>query len=63
MLDLEVSLMEPVLQWLPYESKSTLQRYGSWLWSPFIYSSMFHGQLILRETTPKIINEIMHNVT
>nr|CAD7453415.1 unnamed protein product [Timema tahoe] len=48
MLDLEVSLMEPVLQWLPYESKSTLQKYGSWLWSPLIYSSMFHGQLILR---------------
>nr|CAD7405177.1 unnamed protein product [Timema poppensis] len=48
MLDLEVSMMEPVLQWLPYESKSTLQRYGSWLWSPLIYSSMFHGQLIIR---------------
>nr|CAD7423343.1 unnamed protein product [Timema monikensis] len=48
MLDLEVSMMEPVLQWLPYESKSTLHKYGSWLWSPLIYSSMFHGQLIIR---------------
>ncbi|XP_063225470.1 cytochrome b5-related protein-like [Bacillus rossius redtenbacheri] len=50
LLDLEVTLMEPLLEWLPYETKSTTQRYISWLYSPLLYSYLFHGQLVLRLT-------------
>nr|CAD7571279.1 unnamed protein product [Timema californicum] len=47
-LDLEVSLFEPFFQWLPDPSKTWFSRYGSWLYSPIIYSVMFHSQLLLR---------------
>ncbi|XP_063225469.1 cytochrome b5-related protein-like [Bacillus rossius redtenbacheri] len=47
-LDLEMSITEPFLQWLPEPSKGWIARYLSWLYSPFVYSAIFHSQLLVR---------------
>nr|CAD7423342.1 unnamed protein product [Timema monikensis] len=51
-LDLEVSIFEPFFHWLPDPSKTWFSRYGSWLYSPIIYSVMFHSQILLRYSSP-----------
>lgn len=48
LLDLEVTLFEPFLCWATGENKSLVQRYGSWLYSPFIYMTLFFVQLVTR---------------
>ncbi|XP_055590306.1 cytochrome b5-related protein-like [Uranotaenia lowii] len=41
-LDLEVSAFEPILCWLPNPAiKGRLQRFGSWIYGPLIFSAMF----------------------
>ncbi|KAJ6646947.1 Cytochrome b5-related protein [Pseudolycoriella hygida] len=39
--DLEVTTFEPFLCWIPKASKNVVQRYVSWIYSPFIYSAIF----------------------
>jgi hypothetical protein len=41
-------MLEPFLQLLPRESKSLWVRYGSWVMSPFVYTFMYHHQLLNR---------------
>lgn len=48
LLDLEVTLFEPFLCWATGDAKSVVQRYGSWLYSPFIYATLFFVQLLTR---------------
>lgn len=48
LLDLEVTLFEPFLCWATGDAKSVVQRYGSWLYSPFIYMTLFFVQLVTR---------------
>ncbi|KAJ4430951.1 hypothetical protein ANN_19544 [Periplaneta americana] len=47
LLDLELSMFEPVFQFLPDPSKQWWARYGPMLYAPFIYSGMFISQIIL----------------
>ncbi|XP_075220337.1 cytochrome b5-related protein-like [Lycorma delicatula] len=42
--DLEVMMLEPFFQWLPREDKNWIVRYFSWVYSPFIYVSIFYAQ-------------------
>ncbi|XP_062535313.1 cytochrome b5-related protein-like isoform X2 [Armigeres subalbatus] len=42
LLDLEISLFEPWLCWLPSSArKNLLQRFGSWVYGPIVYAAMF----------------------
>ncbi|KAL1494198.1 hypothetical protein ABEB36_009832 [Hypothenemus hampei] len=43
--DMEISSLEPFLQYLPGE-KNMLVRYGSWLYSPVIFAVLFFGHYI-----------------
>ncbi|GLG93218.1 Cytochrome b5-related protein [Gryllus bimaculatus] len=47
-LDLEISLFEPILQYLPKENKTFWGRYGPWIYSPLVYAFLFHVQYIVR---------------
>lgn len=38
--DLEISSLEPFLQYLPGE-KNIIVRYGSWLYSPVVFAFVF----------------------
>ncbi|XP_053673890.1 cytochrome b5-related protein-like [Anopheles nili] len=50
-LDMEISAIEPYLCYLPWpELKNSFQRYGSWLYGPFIYGAMFLGEFVKRLT-------------
>lgn len=46
--DLEVTLFEPMLCWIPSPVKSLGQRYVSWLYSPVIYTFVCLDQLVKR---------------
>lgn len=46
--DLEITLFEPVLCWVPTPMKTFAQRFLSWLYSPLIYVLLFVGQLFKR---------------
>lgn len=46
--DLEVSMYEPHLKWIPYEKKSVIGKYYSYLVSPIVYAGMFYGNLTYR---------------
>lgn len=48
MYDMEVKLFEPFLCWTPNASKNVIQRYGSWLYSPVIYTAIFISSWIKR---------------
>lgn len=48
LLDLEITLFEPFLCWTTLPGKTIVQRYGSWLYSPFIYMTLFIVQLVTR---------------
>lgn len=48
LLDLELTLLEPLLQWVPCNTKSVCVRYGSWLYSFFLYFILFHGAILTR---------------
>ncbi|XP_067013447.1 cytochrome b5-related protein isoform X2 [Anabrus simplex] len=50
LLDLEISMWEPILQWLPRPDKSLLSRYGPLVYSPILYATMFPVQLLIRIT-------------
>lgn len=39
--DLEVSVFEPFLCWSPTATKTVIQRYASWIYSPIIYGFIF----------------------
>lgn len=46
--DLEISLFEPILCWIPIQVKSFVQRFASWIYSPIIYMFIMLEQLIKR---------------
>lgn len=46
--DLEVTLFEPLLCWIPMQTKTFGQRFISWLYSPIIYIFICHDQLVKR---------------
>ncbi|XP_075220365.1 cytochrome b5-related protein-like isoform X1 [Lycorma delicatula] len=47
-LDLEILLMEPLLQWFPKEQKNWIVKYGSWIYSPLFYCSLYFLQAFSR---------------
>lgn len=46
--DLEVTMFEPLLCWVPSPMKNYAQRYVSWLYSPIIYTFICFDQLMKR---------------
>lgn len=48
LLDLELSLFEPIFQFLPDPSKKWWARYGPMLYAPLIYSGMYISQIVMR---------------
>lgn len=47
--DMEVALFEPFLCWIPNgQIKGLFQRYGSWIYSPFIYAVLYFEQILMR---------------
>lgn len=46
--DLELTLFEPILCWIPSPTKNSTQRYLSWIYSPIIYSLVNLDQLVKR---------------
>ncbi|KAJ9587923.1 hypothetical protein L9F63_018649 [Diploptera punctata] len=48
LLDLELALFEPVMQWVPHPTKSFIVRYGSWFFSPIVYTVLFHSHVFIR---------------
>ncbi|XP_069678874.1 cytochrome b5-related protein-like isoform X2 [Periplaneta americana] len=48
LLDLDISMFAPLFQFLPDPSKTWWGRYGPWIYSPLVYSFMFHGHMFLR---------------
>lgn len=46
--DLEITLFEPLLCWLPSPMKSFPQRFVSWIYSPIVYTLMCLDQLVKR---------------
>ncbi|CAG2053689.1 unnamed protein product [Timema podura] len=47
LLDLEISLFEPVIKWLPTK-KSLGYKIISWIYSPIVYSFVFFSQAVVR---------------
>jgi hypothetical protein len=60
-LDLEVSLLEPWLPWLPHEDKNLVQRYASWAISPIVYAVMFPSEYLRRVLShgPDLVNDLL----
>lgn len=54
MLDLEVSMFEPLLQWLPSPKKGFIVRYISWIYSPILWTFIFHFDKLKRILTCKL---------
>jgi hypothetical protein len=48
LLDLELTMFEPLLQWVPHRTKSLFVRYGSWLYSFILYAILFHSSIVTR---------------
>lgn len=48
LLDLELAMFEPLLQWVPYRTKSFVVRYVSWFYSFILYSILFHSNIAVR---------------
>jgi hypothetical protein len=48
LLDLDISMFAPLFQFLPDPSKTLWGRYGPWVYSPLVYSVMFHGHMLIR---------------
>lgn len=48
LLDLDISMFAPLFQFLPDPSKTLWGRYGPWIYSPLVYSIMFHGHMLIR---------------
>jgi hypothetical protein len=48
LLDLELAMFEPLLQWVPHHTKSFVIRYVSWFYSFVIYCILFHSSLAIR---------------
>lgn len=47
--DLEISMFEPFLCWLPSpKMKNTFQRFGAWIYGPIIYVFIFKAQFLVR---------------
>ncbi|KAJ9587921.1 hypothetical protein L9F63_018647, partial [Diploptera punctata] len=46
--DLEISILEPFLQYLPRKSKPWWIRFGAWIISPIVYSFVYHSFLLSR---------------
>lgn len=47
--DMEMTFFEPFLCWIPNPHiKGLFQRYGSWLYSPVIYSVLYLEQIVMR---------------
>lgn len=46
--DMEVSLFEPFLCWIPSPMKGFTQRYLAWIYSPVVYAFMCLDQLVKR---------------
>nr|CAD7439931.1 unnamed protein product [Timema bartmani] len=47
LLDLEISMFEPVIKWLPTK-KSLGYKIISWIYSPIVYSFVFFSQAVIR---------------
>ncbi len=45
--DIEIAIFEAFLDWTP-KPKTFLKRYGSWLYTPLVYLTLFHQALIGR---------------
>jgi hypothetical protein len=48
LLDVDISMFAPLFQFLPDPSKTLWGRYGPWIYSPLVYSVMFHGHMLIR---------------
>lgn len=48
LLDLELALFEPMMQWVPHPTKTFVVRYLSWFYSPIIYTVLFHSHVLIR---------------
>ncbi|XP_021912902.1 cytochrome b5-related protein-like isoform X1 [Zootermopsis nevadensis] len=48
LLDLELAIFEPLLQWVPHRNKSIFVRYVSWLYSFILYTVLFHSNIVIR---------------
>ncbi|XP_075220368.1 cytochrome b5-related protein-like isoform X2 [Lycorma delicatula] len=57
-LDLEILLMEPLLQWFPKEQKNWIVKYGSWIYSPLFYCSLYFLQAFSRNDKDWGLNQI-----
>lgn len=50
--DLEISMFEPFLCWLPDPNrKNLMQRYGSWVYGPIIYFVLYFAEFVKRIST------------
>jgi len=60
-LDLEMSLLEPWLPWLPSEDKNLLQRYATWFISPIVYAILFSSDYLRRILShgPDLSNDLL----
>lgn len=47
LFDLEITLFEPFLCWVP-KAKNFIQRYASWIYGPIIYGFVFFDQFVIR---------------
>lgn len=48
LLDLELVMFEPLLQWVPHHNKHFVIRYVSWIYSFILYIMTFHSSVALR---------------
>lgn len=47
--DIEMTFFEPFLCWIPNANiKGVVQRYGSWFYSPIVYSLVYFEQIVMR---------------
>lgn len=55
--DLEISMFEPFFKWIP-EQKTWVQRFGSWIYTPVVYSVIYKMGFVSRYVNFKFIQSI-----
>ncbi|XP_049801997.1 cytochrome b5-related protein-like [Schistocerca nitens] len=48
LLDLELSVFEPLFNFFPFEEKNFIVRYGSWFYAPLVWTFSFHASFVRR---------------
>ncbi|KAL0272535.1 UNVERIFIED_CONTAM: hypothetical protein PYX00_005467 [Menopon gallinae] len=60
LLDLEISLLEPIFDYLPKKDKNLLVRFLSWAYSPIVFCGVFHYEFFIKKILKLVFRQKTH---